>query len=139
MVRTGEVVEKNGNLLSVVFDRPEACEHCNGCIKKHCVRVAIPGEAEVGDLVEVELPEKNVVGASAVAYMVPLVALIGGLFAGVALHGPLGVSMDPNLFAAILGLVCLALGLLVVYGIDRVLRKRKSWQPRLLTAHKRDV
>lgn len=139
MVRTGEVVEKTGDVLSVVFERPEACTHCNGCIKKHCTRVDIPGQADVGDTVEVEMPEKSIVGASAIAYIVPLAALIAGLFIGYALHGPMGIGMDPNLFAAICGGICLALGLLGVYGIDRMLRGRKDWQPKVLTVHKRDV
>lgn len=139
MVRTGEVVEKTGDILSVVFERPEACTHCNGCIKKNCTRVDIPGMADVGDTVEVEMPDKNVVGASAVAYIVPLALLIVGLFAGYALHGPLSITMDGNLFCALCGVVGLALGFLIVFAVDKTLQKRRDWQPQIVTIHKKEV
>lgn len=135
MVRPGEVVEKKDGVLTVVFERPDACGNCNGCISKKCTNVELPGDAAVGDEVEVDLPDKNVVGASAIAYLIPLAMLIAGLLLGTALHGTLGIGMSSDLFAALAGGVCLGMGLLIVVGIDRVLRGRKDWQPRIVAVH----
>lgn len=133
MIRTGEVVERNEGLLTVVFERPAACTSCNGCLSKQCTNVELPGEAEVGDQVEVQLPDKSVVGASAIAYVIPLALLLAGLLLGSMLHGPLGVRMGQDLFAALAGGVSLGIGLLIVYGIDRRLRGRRDWQPRIVS------
>ena len=35
MIRSGEVVEKADGMLGVVFERPEMCAHCGGCLHKH--------------------------------------------------------------------------------------------------------
>ncbi len=138
MVRIGEVVEKTGDVLSVVFERPEACTHCSGCdMKQHCTRIDIRGEAEVGDTIEVDMPEKNVLGATAIAYIVPLAALIAGLLLGVALHGPLSIAMNSNLFCALTGIAAFAVGLLVVWMIDKSLRGKQGWEPRVVTVHKK--
>jgi len=136
MIRTGEVVEKADGVLSILFERPEACTHCNGCIKKHCNRVDIRGDAEVGDAIDVEMPDKSIVGASAISYIVPLILLLAGLFAGAGLHGPLAAAMDVNVFSALWGLIGLALGLLIVYAVDKSLRSRDSWQPKVVAVRK---
>ena len=136
MVRTGEVVDKADGVLAVVFERPGACAHCNGCIKTNCNRVDIPGEAEVGDTIDVEMPDRSVVGASAIAYILPLALFLAGLFAGNGLHGTLARAMDANIFSAICGLAGLALGLLAVHAVDRALRGRKGWQPQIIAVHK---
>lgn len=135
MVRPGEVVEKKDGLLTVVFERPSACGNCNGCLSKQCTNVELPGDAEVGDTVDVALPEKNIVRASAIAYVIPLLALLGGLLLGSLVHGPLGIAWNADLFAAAIGGVCLIIGLLIVYGIDRRLRKKADWQPRIVAVH----
>lgn len=135
MTRTGEVVEKGEGMLTVVFERPAACENCNGCLSKQCANVELPGEADVGDRVDVALPDKNVVGASAIAYLIPLALLVAGLVLGAALHAPLGIGMQQDLFAAVVGGVLLILGLGIVRGIDQALRKKQSWQPRIVAVH----
>ncbi|MCL1963804.1 MAG: SoxR reducing system RseC family protein [Firmicutes bacterium] len=139
MVRTGEVVEKTGDVLSVVFERPDACAHCSGCIHKRCSRVDIRGEAEVGDTIDVHMPDKSIVSASAIFYLLPLVLLLAGLLAGTRLHVAINLKMNGDVFAALCGLLCLALGLLIVYAVDRVLRKRQAWQPKIKAVHKRDA
>ncbi|MDL2318707.1 SoxR reducing system RseC family protein [Eubacteriales bacterium OttesenSCG-928-A19] len=132
MVRTGEVVDRADGVLTVVFERPASCENCNGCLSKQCTNVELPGEAEVGDSVDVALPDKNVVGASAIAYVIPLVMLIAGMLLGSALHGPLGIEWNQDLFAAAAAGVSLGIGLLIVHIIDRRLRKRADWQPHIV-------
>ena len=136
MIRTGEVVGKADGILSVVFERPEACTQCNGCLKRDCAHVDIPGEADIGDSIDVEMPGGIIVGASAIAYIVPLVSLLLGLLSGAKLQTLLGVAMDANLFSALCALLGLALGLLVASAVDKTLRNRRQWQPKVVAVHK---
>lgn len=135
MTQTGEVVESKGGTLTVVFERPAACGSCNGCMSRQCTNVEIPGEASVGEWVDVEMPEKNVVGASAIAYLIPLALLIAGLMLGAALHGPLGIGWSKDLFAALCGGVSFGIGLVIVRCADGFLRKKTGWQPRVIAVH----
>lgn len=135
MIRNGEVVEKHGGRLTVVFERPEACANCNGCLSKQCTNVMLAGEAEVGDEVAVALPDKNIVGASAIAYLIPLAMLIVGLFLGYWMQEALGISMRPDVFAALCGGVLLCMGLGVVHWIDKRLRRKRDWQPKIVSVH----
>lgn len=138
MVRSGEVVEKKGELVTVVFERPEACTNCNGCLSKQCINVELPGQAEIGDSVEVSLPDHNVIGASAIAYLIPLAMMLAGLFLGSMLHAALGISMNPDVFTVLCGGVLLGIGLLIVKLIDRHLQGKQSWQPRIIAVHHPD-
>ena len=137
MVRTGEVVDKESGKLLVVFERPEACERCHGCISKACANIAVEGEAEVGDIVDVALPDKSIVKASALAYLVPLALFVAGMLLGAALHESLQVTMNKDVFAALCGGILLAVGLIAVYWVDRTLRQRQDWQPRVVRVHRK--
>ncbi|MBQ4552595.1 MAG: SoxR reducing system RseC family protein, partial [Clostridia bacterium] len=71
MIRTGFVKDKKGERLSVCFERPSSCEGCKGCAKGLMSKselLTVFGEAEVGDIVDVEMPEGRVFQASLLAY-----------------------------------------------------------------------
>lgn len=136
MIRSGEVVEKADGMLGVVFERPEMCAHCGGCLHKHCSRVQIKGEAEIGDTVEVDMPDGEVVKASALMYIVPVCAFLLGLLLAWAIYRGGTVKMAEDLFYAVCGVAACALGLSMVWVVDKNLRKAQKWQPRLVAVHK---
>ncbi|MDR0898670.1 MAG: SoxR reducing system RseC family protein [Oscillospiraceae bacterium] len=132
MIRAGEVIESENGRVTVVFERPAACENCKGCLEKNCVQLELAGEANVGDQVQVELPDRSVVKASALMYLVPLAGLLIGLFLGQALHDFLQLSMNRDVFAALFGGILLSVGLLGVHAVDKKLRARQDWQPHIV-------
>lgn len=136
MIRSGTVVEKDGRALGVVFERPEMCAHCGGCLHKHCSRVQMIGDAELGDVVDVDMPDADVVKASALMYVVPVCAFLSGLGAGYLIHRTGRVAMAEDLFLALCGLAACAAGFLAVWLCDRQLRKKARWQPRIVAVHK---
>jgi len=138
MIRSGEVIEVHENLATVVFDRPDACANCNGCLGKQCTRVEIEVSAGVGDTIEVEMPDHNVLKASAIAYLLPIGLLVLGLLLGDALHAPLSVSIAKDLFTALSGLFLFVVGLLFVRAIDRGLSRKEKWKPVVLSVRKKE-
>jgi sigma-E factor negative regulatory protein RseC len=127
MERTGEVVEAHRGMLTVRFQRPQACENCRACDgKQHQHLVKLSGEARVGDTVVVSLPEERLAKASLLAYAVPLGGLLAGLFAG-SLAGFGDVSA---LLGAALGL---GLSLLVLRAGEKKFRRTGEWEPRLVS------
>jgi sigma-E factor negative regulatory protein RseC len=91
--------------------------------------IQIPGDAQVGDIVTVSMPEGQVAKASLLAYAMPLVGLLIGLFAGYALGGDI-----PAIIGAAAGL---GISVLILKVLDGRLRRDDRWTPRLVAVMKK--
>ena len=127
MRRTGKVISVDEQTLRVCFSRLEACDSCNLCGEgRKDTTVSVRGQAQVGDLVEVEMPGAQVVKVAMLAYALPLLALILGLFLGSALFAGQELAVMAG------GLICLLLSLLLLKLLDGKLGLKARWQPRLV-------
>ncbi|MBQ9263884.1 MAG: SoxR reducing system RseC family protein [Clostridia bacterium] len=125
MMRTGKVVSAANGLLEVCFERPEACAHCKACGEVHESLVTIPGVAPIGSWVDVDMPEKQVLKASVLAYVIPLIMLLAGIALGMALF-------SQEALAAVTGILCMGLSWFVLRLIDKRMRTQDIWQPKIL-------
>lgn len=127
MIRVGRVIEAQGDRLSVCFSRPEACESCGMCgTGRDNTTVTLKGQAQVGDQVEVDMPEAQVLKVSLVSYMLPLLGLLLGLYVGTQ------VFNNREMFVMLAGFIGLALALIALKLVDKKAAKTPKWQPRLL-------
>ncbi len=131
MVQSGRVVSVSGNEMKVCFERPEACAHCSACGEIHESLVTLQGSAPVGSRIEVDMPEKQVLKASFLAYVIPLLLLIAGIAAGNALFGD-------EIGAALTGILCMGLSWFLLRLIERRMRKNDAWHPRIIAIHEED-
>lgn len=118
MRQTARVVRENGRLMAEVM-RPEACEACRACRygKQERRLVDLPaGDFLEGDSIELELPDGNVGRASLLAYGIPLVTMLLGLWLG-------GLFGRGELFQALGALVMLGVGILILKLIEPRLKK----------------
>lgn len=78
MRQTGKVIETKGKKAVVRFVRSDACGHCNACFRLGSNEADIDIDnalnAQIGDLVGIEMHAKSVLKASLILYGVPLVA-----------------------------------------------------------------
>lgn len=132
MTNKGIVKEVNGEMLTVVFDRHEACGDCHACHlgSENCAKhtITIPGKADVGDEIVVELDESHVMAASATAYMIPFAGFMIGLLAGYAL------KLSEPLMA-----LCAVAGTAAAYMVMRVLDpilSKGRWEHRIVSVTK---
>ena len=69
-------------LVEVAFQRTEACKNCRACHIINDKDMAIEAVNEVGarvdDLVEIDIPSKEIVRASIIVFMIPIFCLIAG-------------------------------------------------------------
>lgn len=131
MIRTGFVKEKKGEKLSVCFERPSSCEGCKGCAKglmRKNELLTVFGDAQVGDVVDVQMPENRVFQAALLAYGLPLC----GMIAALALGSAGGFSDTVAFFMALVGL---AVGYVLARVADKYLRSKKNWCPRIVQVH----
>ena len=126
MTQNGIVIAVEGQNAQVEFERSEACAQCRLCQlgTSKQVSVTLPNRlgAKVGDTVCVDLQASRLLQTSAVAYLIPLLALLAGLWAGQALAPRLGFSQNAELFACAAGLVFVA----ITYLGIRLTEKRRS-------------
>lgn len=134
MIREGRVLEHVGDMVRVEFVRPADCGKCNACNGKQC-RILLPGEANPGDRVEVEMPDTRVIKVSAMAYVIPLSMLLLGMLVFWAVHGLLNIAMEKELFSALGGGAFLLIALGILHLLDKRLRFRQQWQPRIVAVY----
>lgn len=138
MTNKGIVTEVNGNMLTIVFERHEACGDCHACMhgsedcKKHTLQ--IPGKAEVGDRVVVEMDESHVMAASAMAYLIPFAGFMLGLAAGWGVSRFIA-GVNAELVTALGAVVGTALAYLLMRRIDPHVSKGR-WEPKVVSIQK---
>ena len=132
MTNKGIVKEVNGEMLTVVFERHEACGDCHAChmgstdCAKHTI--TIKGKADVGDEIVVEMDESHVMAASATAYMIPFAGFMIGLLGSYAL----GLSEPVMALCAVAGT---ALAYMVMRVLDPILSKGR-WEHHIVSVKK---
>lgn len=132
MTNKGVVTEVNGEMLTVVFERNEACGDCHACMhgssncKKHTIK--IKGKADVGDEIVVEMDESHVMAASAVAYMIPF----AGFMIGILVSYVLKLS-EPLM--ALLAVAGTAVAYLVMHLLDPYFSKGR-WEQKIVSVNK---
>lgn len=138
MTNKGVVTEVKGEMITVVFERHEACGDCHACsmgstnCKKHTL--TIRGKAEVGDEIVVEMDESHVMAASAVAYMIPFAGFILGLLIGYALSGR-QTLMNGELLTALFAVLGTGAAYLVMRALDPIF-SRGRWEQRIVSVTK---
>ena len=127
MIRTGRVVQTDGDILKVSFSKLDACGSCGMCGGgRDDAMVKIKGTAQVGDMVEVDMPDAQVLKVSTIAYLIPLLALLLGLFIGSQLFS------GQELYVLASGLIFLGLALAGLKIFDTKIGRQAQWQPKLI-------
>jgi sigma-E factor negative regulatory protein RseC len=129
-----------GNYAQVVADRKGACGGCQstpgGC--RSCLasakiesRVANPVNAEAGDLVKIHLSSINLLTGAAILYLLPIIGLLIGAFAGVLVSTAFGLTqIIGSIGGAITGLI---IGYTAVITLDRNPSIRRRMMPTITT------
>lgn len=134
MTNKGIVKEVSGEMLTVEFERHEACGDCHACMhgSTNCAKhtITIKGKADVGDEIVVEMDESHVMAASATAYMIPFAGFMLGLLASYLL----GVSELMMALGAVAGT---AAAYCVMRVLDPILSKGR-WEHKIVSVKKPD-
>ena len=114
------VIEVRNNRALVQTTRSTACDNCSA--KAGCAALGGSRDARVwaadtvgvdrGDEVVVAVPEGSLLGASALAYLFPVIALIGAAWVGHRYVAPL-VNYSTDLVAAGMGITAMVVAFLI--------------------------
>jgi len=129
----GIVLENKGEEALVRITRHSLCSRCsNRCqlagntheSTEMQISVKNPIGAGKGDRVRIEMGEQSLVIASLIIYLIPLIGLIAGYFAGINLFPAAG-----EVAGIVAALLFLALSFFLVNRIDKLLGKKQKYQP----------
>ena len=132
MTNKGIVKAVNGEMLTIEFERHEACGDCHACMhgSTNCAKhtITLRGKADVGDEIVVEMDESHVMAASATAYLIPFAGFMVGLL------GSYAAGLSEPLMA-----LCAVGGTAIAYAVMRVLDPRLSkgrWEHKIVSVSK---
>ncbi len=132
MIKLGRVTayDQATKTATISYVRPDACAKCGGCSSMNQTgTIELKADCAVGNWVKVALPDERFLSATAVAYVIPLLCLLGGLFAGYFLSGR---SEGWALAGSLLGL---GLSLLVLRLTEKRIAGRPEWTPRVTAVY----
>lgn len=118
------VIKAHKNSAVIELVRRSECESCKACVfnKKNVLRMNAKTEVacKAGDRVLVEMPEKQVAGASFILFAVPLVLMLISVL----------ITADKPWYAQILSICgALAIGLAVVILCNQMIKRKPSYLP----------
>jgi sigma-E factor negative regulatory protein RseC len=125
MEQVGQVVALDGDLATVVVRRHDVCGKCGGCGAmlsgggENYVKARNMAGAHVGQSVKVVTDTGKVLKASFVAYIIPILALLAGIWLGQQFGAALGLFAREELVGLAFGIAFLLLSYLAVRGYDR--------------------
>ena len=119
MRETGVIVSEKNNQVTVQIVKGDKCENCNLCSATGPNQMQIVAfnslGAKVGDMVEVEVPPGKVIGYSFIIFIIPIIMMIVGYFAGVAIAKNPSGGEGAGIIGSISGL---ALSFLIIKIFD---------------------
>ena len=122
----GLVTSVTDGTAQIRFLRGSACAHCGACLTvgDSEMEISLPNTlgAKEGDRVAVDLSPKRVVQASLIAYAVPLVLLITGVYIGSRYADWAGLA---------LGIAACGISYLILRVVEKKSAKNKRFQPRM--------
>jgi sigma-E factor negative regulatory protein RseC len=113
----GIVLEVKDEIAKVKISRHSECSNCGACPGDNAMilNASDPIGTKVGQHVEIEPKETNMIKAAFVVYVLPLIAVSGGIYLGYYVSSVLNIS---RILPMIIG--GLVLGLLAILAIKRL-------------------
>jgi len=133
MIKFGQVKKYNPKtgVATIAYVRPDACAKCGACGSLNQTgTIDLKADCAEGDWVKVVLPDSRFMGATVMAYVLPLCCFLGGLAAGYALSGQ---SEGWALAGSLIGLGVSLIGLRIN---EKRIAGKPEWMPHVEAVYK---
>lgn len=131
-----QVVEVGPGKARVEVKRSSACRHCASaslCLAfskdTNAVEVSDPIGVRVGQRVRVGLESTALLKASAILFVIPILALVAGVFLGNLLAIRQGYQGSAELWAILVGISALFITFLIIRLLNDYFRKKRGYVP----------
>lgn len=130
------VVEVSPERAKVVVKRGSACRHCaasSACLAfgddTNIVEVSDPIGVRVGQQVKVGIESTALLKASAIVFLIPVLALMAGVFLGYLLAGKQGSQGSAELWAILGGISAFGIAFFIIRLLNDYFKKKKKFIP----------
>ncbi|OWZ83593.1 SoxR reducing system RseC family protein [Natranaerobius trueperi] len=126
----GEVIQEKDGYVTVKVQRHSACKKCGACDfglsknKASTFELKNSINAKIGDKVMIDLEGKDIVQASILIYMVPLLALVTGIIFGSNFFSDLDINED--ILGFISGIILMSFAFVGIRIYDKKLQNYDS-------------
>lgn len=128
MRETGTIIDIKDRDAQIIIERKSSCGNCGVCKfgdeDKLLIEVPNTLKAEIGDIIELEMETKDVLKASAMAYLIPLFGLVLGII--------IGITLGSQMTAALTGIGMTAVGFVIVGVIDKKISNKGAYYPSMI-------
>lgn len=137
MLEKGFVEKASPQTAVVLVERSSACDHCRSrgaceVLSGRTTRIEVENElgAKEGDHVEITIPAASVLKLSFLVYLIPVVALVAGAYAGNVWAE--GRGSDPTFYAVAAGVLAMIATFLFIKNLDQAASQPSSeYRPRM--------
>lgn len=139
MNQVGQIVEiVNSDTAMLKMRRMSACAKCGKCksigdseSQEIVVEVDNSIGAKVGDTVEVTMDNINILKATALVYVVPLIGLMLGVFVTYFILSSTKITTHIEVISGVMGIIVMLLSYLMLKVNDRKFKESKKFLPRV--------
>ncbi|SHM52457.1 positive regulator of sigma(E), RseC/MucC [Caldanaerovirga acetigignens] len=130
------VVSKKGNKAEVEVIRTSACAKCKACSlgsEKKVIKVWVQNDvnADVGQVVEIEIENRALISATFIMYVIPLVSFLLGVILGLNFANTLNIAWEEP-FSLLTGLLFMSLAFLAIYLNNKRFEKSRMFTSRIV-------
>lgn len=134
MKQFGTVTDVHGKFAKIIMQKHSSCDKCSACKfgdKDTQLEIEAINEAcaEVGQRVEVDMESQHVLTAAFIVYIIPLIALILGIYIGSTILPALGVIQRGDLAGAAIGFLFVVLAFIGIRSKDKFFKSSKKYMP----------
>ncbi len=123
MINQGIIKNIDGNRITIKLFKSEGCSHCSACSEQNKYgkdfEFTYNKKAEIGDLVTLEISEKNVIKAATIAYIMPPFMMIVGYLVS---NNILNFSENISVLGSFIGLF---ISFILLFIYDKAFAKNK--------------
>ena len=131
-IEEGTVVELNGDIAQVRVGKHSDCQNCGACPGSDAAIISLRNSigAKQGQRVTFEVRETNTLRGAFMVFVLPLIFIFIGVFAGKIVGGLLGVSALTGQIIG--GVLFLLIAIILIRLFDNSVRKKEKSMPEIL-------
>lgn len=135
MNQKGYIVEIiDDKTVKIKMQKHSACASCGKCTsstdkKDIIVEADNTIGAKIGDYVEVNMDSINVIKAASIAYIIPLIALLGGTVISYSILNSINLSFNVEIISGAIGLGLTIIAYFIIKSNDSKFRDSRKYIP----------
>ncbi len=144
MIEYGKVIALKEDKVVILIKRHAACGDCGAChVSKEQMEMRLLAEntlgASVGDDVELNIETVDFLSAVSIMYLVPLIALVVGVFAGYysSIWSGLTIMLSQGIGAA-LGIVLMGASFFLIKLNEDSIKRMKKYRPVIISIRNKE-